>query len=312
MSMNDNPTNPAGGPDAGRHADAPGQRLPSPDGGAVPPPPMPLDEPFGGAGGNPEPTFDETIAAQRAVPDDVAAPRDARSSGKADTAKDEAREVGEEGAQSAQRVAGTAADEASNVAHEAKDKARNLVEELTTDLREQAGTQQQKVADGLRSLGDELRSMADHGEEGGTASSLVGQAAQRAGSAAEWLDHRDPGSLLDEVKDFARKRPGAFLAVAAGAGLLAGRMTRGLVGAHQDEQGNGPDGSNATPGRTARPGQQTPETRLQSAPPPVPDPVGEPTIDTAGPTIGSGGVGGTGGNPGVANPATTGFDPGER
>ena len=38
----------------------------------------------------------------------------------------------------------------------------------------------------------------------------------------------DPGSLLNEVKSFARQRPGTFLLLAAGAGVLAGRLTRSL------------------------------------------------------------------------------------
>ncbi|MBF4577558.1 hypothetical protein [Frondihabitans sp. VKM Ac-2883] len=51
----------------------------------------------------------------------------------------------------------------------------------------------------------------------------------RAGSAASWLDGRDPGSLVDEVKQFAAQKPGTFIAIAAGAGLLAGRLTKALA-----------------------------------------------------------------------------------
>jgi hypothetical protein len=60
------------------------------------------------------------------------------------------------------------------------------------------------------------------------ASDLVRQAADRSHSVASWLDGRDPGSLLDEVKTFARRRPGTFLLLAAGAGVLAGRLGRSL------------------------------------------------------------------------------------
>ncbi|WP_434612515.1 hypothetical protein [Arthrobacter sp. A5] len=122
------------------------------------------------------------------------------------------------------------------MAQEAGRQAKNLVGELGDDLRTQAGAQQQKVAEGLRSIGDELRGMADNNtQEAGTATRWVHEAARRAGDAAGWLDERDPGSLVDEVKRFARRRPGMFLAVAAGAGLLAGRMTRGLAGGSNDQ-----------------------------------------------------------------------------
>jgi hypothetical protein len=123
-------------------------------------------------------------------------------------------------------VAQTAKAEAANVAAEVKTNARDLLHQAKSDLTSQAGTQQQKVADGMRSISSELRAMADASPEPGVASDLVRQAADRSHSVASWLDGRDPGSLLDEVKTFARQRPGTFLLLAAGAGVLAGRLGR--------------------------------------------------------------------------------------
>ncbi len=71
--------------------------------------------------------------------------------------------------------------------------------------------------------------MAENDDEQGIASKVVRDLSHRAGSAAEYLDGRDPGSLLDEVKSFAAKRPGTFIAIAAGAGILAGRLTKALA-----------------------------------------------------------------------------------
>ena len=45
---------------------------------------------------------------------------------------------------------------------------------------------------------------------------------------------RDPGALLDEVRSFARRKPGTYLAIALGAGVLAGRLTRGLTAPTDD------------------------------------------------------------------------------
>jgi hypothetical protein len=59
-------------------------------------------------------------------------------------------------------------------------------------------------------------------DQQGVASCLVRQAAERSSSVASWLEARAPGSLLDEVVYFARRRRGTFLLMAAGAGLLAG------------------------------------------------------------------------------------------
>jgi hypothetical protein len=39
---------------------------------------------------------------------------------------------------------------------------------------------------------------------------------------------------VDEVQSFARRRPGVFLALAAAAGLVAGRLTRGIKAASSD------------------------------------------------------------------------------
>ncbi len=77
--------------------------------------------------------------------------------------------------------------------------------------------------------------MARAGDQSGVAAGLVDDVAKRAHDAASWLDSRDPGSLLEEARSFARRRPGAFLAIAAGVGVVAGRLSRSLVDEHRDE-----------------------------------------------------------------------------
>jgi hypothetical protein len=188
-------------------------------------------------------------------------------SSKTDAAKDEAAELKRTAADSAQTVAETAKTEASNVAAEVKTNARDLLHQAKSDLTEQAGTQQQKVADGLRSVSNELHSMAAASDQPGVATDLVRQAAERSSAVASWLDGRDPGSLLTEVKSFARQRPGTFLLLAAGAGVLAGRLSRGLSA-----------GAPETTGTTATP--RVPDTGTAVPPPPVQMPAPETT--TAG------------------------------
>lgn len=160
----------------------------------------------------------------------AAAPQtgDAYGTSRKDAVKEEAGDVARTAADSAHGVAETARAEAANVATEVKASAKDLLHQARTDLTQQAGAQQQKVADGLRSVSDELHAMARASDQPGVASDLVRQAAERSSSVAAWLDGRDPGSLLDEVKSFARQRPGTFLLLAAGAGVLAGRLGRSL------------------------------------------------------------------------------------
>ncbi|MFF2316596.1 hypothetical protein ACFVTE_10025, partial [Arthrobacter sp. NPDC058097] len=150
------------------------------------------------------------------------------SSSKKDVAKDEAANVAGHAAGAAQNVADTAKTEAKNVAYEAKNSARDLLHQAKSDLTDQAGTQQTKAAEGIRNISSQLRTMADAPDQQGVAADLIRQAADRSESVASWLDNRDPGSLLNEVKSFARQRPGTFLLLAAGAGLLAGRLGRSL------------------------------------------------------------------------------------
>ena len=151
------------------------------------------------------------------------------TSGRMDTVRDEASNLGGQAKDAGRQVTDVAKSEASNVASEAKYQAKNLWREARGQLHDQAGTQQKRVAGGLRSLSDELQTMANSSETDGAAAGLVREVAQRTGSAAGWLDQRDPGSLLNEVKSFARRRPGIFIAAAAAAGLLAGRLARSLA-----------------------------------------------------------------------------------
>jgi hypothetical protein len=92
--------------------------------------------------------------------------------------------------------------------------------------------------------------MADKGGQSGPASELAHQASSRIADVADWIEAREPGQVVDEVKQFARRHPGAFLAGSAILGVLAGRLTRGVVAdAHDD----GPDARSAGDGWRAAP-----------------------------------------------------------
>lgn len=168
-----------------------------------------------------------------------------------DTATAQAGQVKDTATQEAGHVAGVAKDEAARVAHEAGSQVRDLYQRTQSELKDQAGEQQQRAAAGLRSLGEELGRMASSQDSPGLASDLVGQAASRVGSVGDWLEGRDPGSLLDEVKGFARRKPGTFIAVAAVAGVLAGRLTRSLASGGSSTGTTAPSGGTDTaPGDT--------------------------------------------------------------
>lgn len=147
----------------------------------------------------------------------------------AGTAREEASGLTHEAAERGHRLAGEAGAEAKDVGREAGRQVSDLYRQSRAQLTDQAREQQGRVADGLRALGSELDTMARASDDPGMASDLAGQAATRAEAVASWLEGREPGDVLEEVKELARRRPGAFLAGAAVAGVLVGRLTRGLA-----------------------------------------------------------------------------------
>jgi len=146
-----------------------------------------------------------------------------------DTAKHEATNVKDTAVGQAKDVAATAKDEASVVLDEAKSQAKVLYAQTQRELKDQANTQQQRVAAGLRSVSSELTSMAQSTQNPGVATDLVRQLSGRLASASTWLGDRDPGTVLTEVKRYARRKPGVFILGAAIAGVVVGRLTRALA-----------------------------------------------------------------------------------
>jgi hypothetical protein len=153
-----------------------------------------------------------------------------------DVAVDEAKNVKDTAAQAGSQVASTAADQAKEVAHETQRQAKDLLDQGRAQLKDQTVAQQQKAAQGLTSLAQELRGLADGTSSGapGPPRDLLQQASGIVEGFADRLQNRQPAELLDEVRNFARRKPGLFLLGAAAAGVLAGRLTRGVQAAHSD------------------------------------------------------------------------------
>jgi len=148
------------------------------------------------------------------------------SSSTAETAKSEAGNLAQTSKQGVGQVAGTAKEQGQEVLSEAASQAKNLIGETRSKVTGQASEQQQRAASNLRLLSDELRSMAEISGSSGTGAHLVRQASEQVQQVAGWLESRDPSGVLEEARNFARRKPGTFLAGAAVAGLLAGRATR--------------------------------------------------------------------------------------
>ncbi|MET9426570.1 MULTISPECIES: hypothetical protein [unclassified Streptomyces] len=142
------------------------------------------------------------------------------------TAKEQASATAGEAKQAATKVAGTAADQVKAVTGEARQQAGTVVQELRGRVTDQAQSQTQRAAGALRQWADDLGSMAQNAPGDSPARTLVEQAADGGHRVAEYLDEQGPAGLMGNLQDFARRRPGAFLAGAALSGLVIGRLAK--------------------------------------------------------------------------------------
>jgi hypothetical protein len=201
-----------------------------------------------------------------------------------DAAKSEAANVKDTAVQAGSQVASTAADQAKEVAAETRRQAQDLIDQGRSQVRDQAVTQQQKAAQGLSSLAEELRGLANGTSSGapGPARDLLEQASGKVEEFSSWLQNREPADLLAEVRSFARRKPGTFLLGAAAAGVLAGRMTRGVKDVHAEpgerNVGGRYTGSNYVDPAPAYSGYTA--TTPSAAIPPATVPPAEPSLGT--------------------------------
>jgi hypothetical protein len=148
----------------------------------------------------------------------------------ADTAKETAKDE-------ARNVASTAKQEAGAVVGEARGQVRRLTSQARDRATERVRGSHNQFVDRLRAISDEFADMGADGSTPGKA--LVGDLGQRGRRVADYLADRGPEGLLSEVTDFARRRPGAFIATAVAAGFLVGRLGKGIWKAQSEDGGTG-------------------------------------------------------------------------
>lgn len=152
------------------------------------------------------------------------------------TAEQEADRVSQEAKSAAQDVGQSAKGQAKAVTDEAANQVKSLASSLSDEASSQASSQQKRLAQQSRAVSDDLQRIA-RGEraESDMVNQFVAQAADRAQRITHELENKEPRELLDDVRRFASRRPGLFLAIAVGVGVVAGRLTRGLTDSDDDE-----------------------------------------------------------------------------
>lgn len=152
----------------------------------------------------------------------------------AEQAADQAEAVKDTALERGGDVAEAAKDELSRVAGDARAQFQGLWTEASGQLAEQARSGQQQFAELVHSLADELGVMASKSGQDGPLASLAKQAAQRGGAFSHWLANAEPSDVVTELRRFARRRPFVFLASATLAGVVVGRLSRGLMAANEN------------------------------------------------------------------------------
>lgn len=201
--------------------------------------------------------------------------------------KERAQDAASTAADEGKHVAGVAKGEAQNVAAEAVNQARGLVDQALSQVDEQSRTQRDRLVGMLQSLGDDLEEMASQASSSGLATDLAREISQRAKAISSRLEGREPNDILDDVRSFARRRPGAFLLGALAAGAVAGRVARGA----KEAKSSGPSSLGTTPSGYAAvpPG---PVAATPGAPLAAPVTHGQQTMPPAGTDYGSDPLGG--------------------
>ena len=157
----------------------------------------------------------------------------------AGVAKEQAGAVKDTAVENVQQVAGVAKDEVGKVVGQATGQAKDLLDQGRAEISSQLVTQQQRLGSLVHSLADELGTMASKSDKSGPVTELAHEGSRRIGALAHTLETAEPSDLLEQVRNFARRRPVAFLVGSALAGVVVGRLSRSLAAdAHDTKVAN--------------------------------------------------------------------------
>jgi hypothetical protein len=218
-------------------------------------------------------------------------PSEARAPDGSPSKRDAAGQAAEAAGQAASNVAGTAKDQARRVTDEASTQARNVVSEVRGRVTDQARSQNDRLVGGIRRLADELDDM--RAERTDTpASAVVSRVADGGRQVADYLAQHGPDGVLREVQEFARRRPGAFLATALTTGFVVGRLGKGVLNAADASAGTAKPRTDTFVSGTPHPyppGDASPGTRYAGTGTGTPIPVNDPyTVPLTQPDVAGG------------------------
>lgn len=169
----------------------------------------------------------------------------------AQSAAAKSRDLAGDASQQAKDIAGTAREQVGQVGHEVAAQGQRVLDEAKGKLREQGEQQSAQVASTLRSWSGEARALADgRPEQAERLRGYASQAADKVAEVADRFEERGIEGAVEDVKTFARRRPGVFLLGVGIAGFAAGRLLRSASSAPSTGQSTSPPAlQNAGPAR---------------------------------------------------------------
>jgi hypothetical protein len=197
--------------------------------------------------------------------------------------KQVAREQGQQVKGSAQdaasNVAGTAGERAREIQQQAGTHARGVAQEAGRQVHNRAQQETERAGTALSTAGDQLRALAEGRiDDAGVFGDYAQQAADSVGRWAESIQDRGFDGLVDDLRTYARRKPGVFLVSAVAAGVIAGRFGRNLREEMSDnDSGSGYSSGSSGSGQTAQIPQTTSTTSTGSPQSPTTPPTTPPS-----------------------------------
>lgn len=156
----------------------------------------------------------------------------------------------------ARSIAETGKEEATKVLGEVRSQTSNLVGEAGHQVRDRAQAQVGNAARMLGDMSDELDRMASSSMSASPITSLARDGATAMRSLSRRLDEGGLDAAMQDVRNFARRRPVVFLTGAFAVGMFAGRLVRntdlGAVKQQIQQQDQMSSGDMLDTGTTAR------------------------------------------------------------
>ena len=163
-----------------------------------------------------------------------------------ETAQDQANNVKDTALGAATDVVDTAKEQVGNVLGETVDQAKDLASQMKEQAARQLDSQSSKAIDQARGLSQQLTS----GDTSGMVGQILSEAGHRLQALTDYVDRVGPQGVLEDARRYARRNPGTFILGTALAGLVSGRVMKGIKASQPSTPMTQPEPLAATPSST--------------------------------------------------------------